>query len=72
MTMPGYTLERDQQGLTARHREVLVGVEKGLSVAKIAVEIGVTRQRAHQIVNELVNRGFVEKRGTKYVLAGKE
>lgn len=58
---PGYTIGRDEAGLTGREREVLRLVVDGKNMPEIAEAIGITKQRVNQILNALVGKGRLEK-----------
>jgi predicted DNA-binding protein YlxM (UPF0122 family) len=51
---PGYALDRDERGLTARQREFLGYFQQGLSWAEIAEKTGVTRSRVGQMRKNLL------------------
>lgn len=53
-----YTLDREN-GLTQRERAVLAGLLVGKSQLQIGADLGVSRQRVHQIVGGLKKKGVV-------------
>ena len=61
----GYTIGRDEAGLTARDRQVLEMIRKSgaMQMAGIGREIGVTKQRVKQIVDRLTEKGFLIRQG---------
>ena len=64
----GYEIGLDEDGLTAREREVRDLIGKGLTAGQIAEKIGVTRQRVSQYVATLTAKGVIEKKGGKNVV----
>lgn len=57
----GYELGRDENGLTNNEREVLGRMAKGLTPAKVAVEMNLSRQRTSKIAKDLVEKGWLIK-----------
>lgn len=67
-TKPGYTLGRDERGLTAREREVLSYLVQSKQLVEIAALMGVAKQRVGQIVAALERKKVVVKKGDTYVI----
>lgn len=57
----GYKLNRDERGLTAHERIVLVGIADGKTLSAIGVENDLSRQRAAQLGQSLQKKGFLQK-----------
>lgn len=68
MTEPGYQIERDDDGLTRREREVLAGIIAGKNLVQIGDELGVSKQRVDQIVKALVTKGTLERNDDSFVV----
>jgi DNA-binding CsgD family transcriptional regulator len=65
MTHPGYTLDRDDSGLTAQEREVANSLARHVSQAQIARELGISRERVRQIRQQLIAKGYEVGGGRK-------
>lgn len=61
MTEAGYEIERGPGGLTAREREVMSGLAAGLMPSEIGKNMGVTKQRIHQLIASLERKGVLTK-----------
>jgi DNA-binding CsgD family transcriptional regulator len=59
VTQPGYAIGRDEDQLTARERQVLGCVAEGLNLPQMAARLGVTKQRAHQLMRSLERKGVL-------------
>lgn len=58
----GYSLDRDDDGMTARQRAVTGHlVDDGWTYEEIGTELGISRQRVGQIVRDLLNTHRVTK-----------
>lgn len=57
MTVPGYEIGRDMRGFTKKEREVLHEIVEGRSLAEAGRELGLSRQRVHQVVKALEAKG---------------
>lgn len=55
--MNEYQIDRDENGLTARHREVMDLLAKGCTQAQIRRDLGLTKQRVSAIVRTLRKKG---------------
>lgn len=66
MSEAGYKLDRDEDGLTAREREVVAGLREGKTFEAIGLGLGVSKQRVAQIANALVEKKVLIKQGRKY------
>jgi DNA-binding NarL/FixJ family response regulator len=69
MTEPGYAIDRDDDGLTRREREVRRGLRDGLDQPGIAESLGITKQRVNQIVASLTKKGAVSVVDGKVVVS---
>lgn len=57
---PGYTVERDQSGMTRRQREVLGLFAAGeTNLTQMASVLDLSRQRTHQLAGELEKKGLL-------------
>lgn len=63
MTVPGYEIDRDHRGLTARERQVLIGLVNGRRMSAIAENLGISKQRVEQLVRKLESKGIVTREG---------
>ena len=52
----GYEIGRDEQGFTARQREVMRFTEEGLNGNQIAQKLGIDRRRVSQIKGDIKKR----------------
>jgi len=57
MTKPGYEIGRDERGFTEREREVLHEIVDGKNMSDTARDLGMSRQRVHQVVEALKKKG---------------
>ncbi|QOP66199.1 hypothetical protein SEA_DANIELLEIGNACE_59 [Arthrobacter phage DanielleIgnace] len=55
----GYKIERDENGLTAHERAVLVGIVDGKTLTAIGNEQGLSRQRAAALGKSLLAKGWL-------------
>lgn len=55
---PGYEVDRDESGLTARERQVLALVREGQAQAAIGKQMGLSRARIGAIVKRLREKGL--------------
>ena len=60
---PGYHIGRNEQGLTARERQVLGAIAEGLDMVQTAARYGITKQRVLQIVRALEKKGALTRSG---------
>lgn len=58
---PGYSIGRDEHGLTENEREVLKSLLAGKSLTAAGEELGLSRQRAFQLAAELIKKGWLVK-----------
>lgn len=56
----GGSVETDEQGLTARQREVLDLLESGLNQRQVGLALEISRQAVHGIVRILRSKGLVK------------
>ena len=62
-----YKIGRDEQGLTERERQVLDVFRRGAtSLADVAAEVGVSKQRLTQLLNSLVLKGALARTESGY------
>jgi predicted ArsR family transcriptional regulator len=59
VTVPGYVIGRDDDQLTARERQALGCVAEGLNLPQMARRLGVSKQRAHQLMKALERKGVL-------------
>jgi transposase len=59
----GYQIGRDASGLTRRERTIAAMMRLGRARNRIAEDIGLSRQRVGQIVNQLREKGVDLERG---------
>jgi phage terminase small subunit len=59
----GYSLGRDENHLTARERSMVDELVKGQSITAAAKAIGVSRQRGHILVEQLISRNILVRIG---------
>lgn len=59
VTQPGYSIDRDDRGFTAKEREVLHQIVEGKSLAEAGRALGLSRQRVHQVVKALEDKGVM-------------
>lgn len=63
MTVAGYEIDRNEEGLTAREREVYDRLIAGDTFQEIGDAIGITRQRVGQVAAALVLKGALVRQG---------
>lgn len=56
---PGYKVGRDENGLTAHERAVLVGIVDGKTLSAIGAENDMSRQRAAALGKSLLSKGWL-------------
>jgi DNA-binding CsgD family transcriptional regulator len=68
---PGYEIGRDGRGLTKREREVLALLVEQLNLVQIGERLGVSKQRAEQLVKSLEKKGIVQRHGDEITIVVK-
>jgi hypothetical protein len=61
LVRPGYAIGRNDDAVTSRERQVLGGLAEGLNLVQIAERMGVTKQRAHQLMRSLERKGVLRQ-----------
>lgn len=64
---PGYTIGREH-GVTARERQVLVGIAEGKTLRQIAEDLQVTKQRVDIIVKALIRKERLTRDGKQFTI----
>jgi hypothetical protein len=64
-----YKIGRNQEGLTQQERKVARLITSPPSFAQVGTSVGITKQRAYQITQKLLEKGVLIKLGDRYVLA---
>lgn len=72
MTKPGYKIDRSDDGLTKREREVYDLLKQGKTLTQIGEALGVTKQRTNQIAKSLESKGRVRREGEKLLFLSVE
>jgi FixJ family two-component response regulator len=67
-TKPGYSIGRDESGLTQREKDVLAGMVQGQNGQQIGHALGISKQRVDQIQKSLVLKGRLQKEEHRYVV----
>lgn len=65
LVQPGYHIDRDKEGVTAREREMLDCLQDGFTITEAAKQIGVSQQRASAIVRSLELKGKIRRNHTR-------
>lgn len=63
----GYEIGRNDEGLTARDREVIREITSPRTMSEVGARLGMTRQRVSEIAKRLAERGHLVKVNGKYV-----
>ena len=70
----GYTIGRDEHGLTENERRVLKGLLQGQTLTAVGHDMGLSRQRTAKLAADLVEKDWLirgEKRG-QYAIEAKK
>jgi len=57
-TKPGYKVDRDESGLTARERQVLELLNRGRTRKDIETDLGLTKARIGALCKSITNKGI--------------
>lgn len=71
MTKPGYVIGRNEDSVTERERQVLAGLAQGQNLSEVAASIGVSRQRVHQLIRSLEEKGVLRREDGWWVIASR-
>jgi helix-turn-helix protein len=61
-----YKIGRNQEGLTQQERKIAKLITSPPSFAQVGTSVGVTKQRAYQITQKLIEKGVLIKLGDRY------